>query len=187
MKQLIFYLSFGFLFVIVVPSTAQEPFEDSPPTSIAIDDLISQVAFNKVKTLPSFEMVVAPVQPIREKENLPFQNSSGKYVKEPVQGLVNRRQSNLHPKVMSGKPPVLERQSRRLLMAQVPSEVNNFWQNLFEWFRGNWLAAVLGILGAIEFIVKLTPTEKDNAWFKWIKNLIDTILPNRKAGGGIHK
>lgn len=35
-----------------------------------------------------------------------------------------------------------------------------------------------------ELIVRLTPTEKDNTIYNKIKGILDSIIPNRKVGGG---
>ena len=58
----------------------------------------------------------------------------------------------------------------------------SFW----EWVKINWSLALFSLLGIIEIIVSLTPTEKDNAWFKWLRDFLQGILPNRKSGGGSH-
>lgn len=47
-----------------------------------------------------------------------------------------------------------------------------------------WLAAVLILL--LEFIVRLTPTEKDNAILSRFLGILGTIVPNLKKGGGTH-
>lgn len=67
----------------------------------------------------------------------------------------------------------------------VPEETT-FWEDLWAWLRANWVAALLGLIGIIEIIVNLTPTERDNAWFKWLRDFVNTILPNRAKGGGTH-
>jgi hypothetical protein len=59
-------------------------------------------------------------------------------------------------------------------------------QRLWAWLKSNWLMALFALLGIIEIIVHLTPTERDNAWFKWLMEMIDRILPNRRAPGGVH-
>lgn len=67
-----------------------------------------------------------------------------------------------------------------------PAEPGGSW---FDWLTENWLE-VVGILSALlvmlETIVRLTPTKKDDAWFNWLRKIIDVILPNRKSGGGTH-
>ena len=53
--------------------------------------------------------------------------------------------------------------------------------------KNNWIALVLGLLGFIELIVRLTPTERDNSLFNWLTALINGLLPNFKKGGGTFK
>mgnify|MGYP000904865785 CR=1 FL=1 len=47
-------------------------------------------------------------------------------------------------------------------------------------------AVILAAATFIEVIVRITPTEKDNAWFSWLKSILDKIIPNNKVGGGTH-
>jgi len=54
-------------------------------------------------------------------------------------------------------------------------------------FAENWVALVLGLMGFIELIVRLTPSEKDNSIFNWLAMLINALLPNIKKGGGTFK
>ncbi len=62
---------------------------------------------------------------------------------------------------------------------------------ILEFVNNNFtLILVVGII--IDQIVKLTPTEKDDNVWTFIKNLLVNIyqfisLPNRKKGGGTHK
>lgn len=60
------------------------------------------------------------------------------------------------------------------------SEAGNF-------VKDNWIALVFGLLGFIELIVRLTPSEKDNSIFNWLTSLINALLPNLKKGGGTFK
>lgn len=55
-----------------------------------------------------------------------------------------------------------------------------------ELLQTNWVEAVTILLVVAEFIVRLTPTEKDNSIFNKIKNLLDLILPNYAKGGKKH-
>jgi len=61
----------------------------------------------------------------------------------------------------------------------------SFIQKLIDWFTKNW-GYIVGALGIIEIIVRLTPSEKDNAYFAWFSNLLDSLIPNMKKGGGTH-
>lgn len=59
-------------------------------------------------------------------------------------------------------------------------------QELWAFIKLHWAGLALGLLAFIEVIVRLTPTEKDNAWFNWVKGLLDAIIPNRSKYGGTH-
>ena len=73
------------------------------------------------------------------------------------------------------------------VVTQITEEVEpTFIQKAIDWFTKN-LAYILGFLGIVEIIVRLTPSEKDNAYFAWFSNLLDSIIPNFKKGGGTHK
>lgn len=52
-------------------------------------------------------------------------------------------------------------------------ESPTFWQVI----RENLGTVILGLLGFIEIIVRLTPTERDDSWFTWLKRIIDAIFP----------
>jgi hypothetical protein len=60
------------------------------------------------------------------------------------------------------------------------------WQEFWGWLKLNWVAFLLGLIGVIEIVVNLTPTQKDNAWFIWLREIIQSIIPNRRSGGGTH-
>lgn len=64
---------------------------------------------------------------------------------------------------------------------------NEFWGEVWKWLLANWGEALLGLVAIIEIIVGLTPTERDNAWFKWLRDIIYSIVPNKKKGGGTHE
>lgn len=73
------------------------------------------------------------------------------------------------------------------LWLQADDEQPASWLEVFwAWLKQNWGAALLGLLTILETVVRLTPTEKDNAWFNWLKNIIDSLIPNRASGGGTH-
>lgn len=64
-------------------------------------------------------------------------------------------------------------------------EVSTFeklWNFLKQW----GIPLLGGIIALIEVIVRITPSEKDNAWLKWLKDIFDAIIPNLKKGGGTH-
>ncbi len=52
--------------------------------------------------------------------------------------------------------------------------------------KQNWGLVVTALLGLLEVIVRLTPTEKDNSVFNFLKFLLDKIIPNRSQEGGAH-
>ena len=51
-------------------------------------------------------------------------------------------------------------------------------------FSDNWGALVMGLLGFIDLIARLTPTEKDNSIVNFLITLFNAIIPNFKKGGG---
>jgi hypothetical protein len=63
----------------------------------------------------------------------------------------------------------------------------NGFELLWLFIVSHWAELLLAFLGFVEVIVRLTPTEKDNAWFNWIKQIIDALVPNRSKYGGTHK
>lgn len=50
----------------------------------------------------------------------------------------------------------------------------------------HWIALLSALLVFLEAIVRLTPTEKDNSVFNFLKYLFDKIFPNRSSNGGLH-
>lgn len=52
--------------------------------------------------------------------------------------------------------------------------------------RSNWAALLALLIALVEGIVRLTPTEKDNSIFGFLKYILDRIIPNARAGGGTH-
>ena len=74
------------------------------------------------------------------------------------------------------------------IVEQAP-EPSSLLVRIWAWFQINGaalIAAITSFFVAIEVIVSLTPTTKDDAWFKWLKNAFQTLFPNRKKGGGVH-
>ncbi len=51
----------------------------------------------------------------------------------------------------------------------------------------NWGALILGFLGFIDLVARLTPTEKDNSIVNFLLSLFNAIIPNFKKGGGSFK
>ena len=59
-------------------------------------------------------------------------------------------------------------------------------------FIDKWMLVIISVGFAIDQIVKLTPTDKDDNVWTFVKNLLVSIYqfisaPNRKKGGGTHK
>ena len=51
-------------------------------------------------------------------------------------------------------------------------------------FSDNWRALLLGLLGFIDLVARLTPTEKDNSIINFLMTLFNAIIPNFRKGGG---
>ena len=51
----------------------------------------------------------------------------------------------------------------------------------------NWGALLMGLLGFIDLVARLTPTEKDNSIVNFLMTLLNAIIPNFKKGGGSFK
>lgn len=54
------------------------------------------------------------------------------------------------------------------------------------WLQAHWGAVLFVALGIFEIIVRVTPSERDNSIFNFLKSLLDKLLPNAKVGGGLH-
>lgn len=54
-------------------------------------------------------------------------------------------------------------------------------------FSDNWGALLMGILGFIDLVARLTPSEKDNSIVNFLMTLLNAIIPNFKKGGGSFK
>jgi hypothetical protein len=65
----------------------------------------------------------------------------------------------------------------------VPDDLT-LWQRIFAYLRENTAESIIAIMAIIQVVVNLTPTEKDNGWFLWLRRIFDTIFPNLKKGGG---
>jgi hypothetical protein len=55
-----------------------------------------------------------------------------------------------------------------------------------DFLRLYWGKLLLGLLGFVELIVRLTPTEKDNSIFNLLYSIINALIPNLKSSGGTH-
>jgi hypothetical protein len=71
---------------------------------------------------------------------------------------------------------------------QAPPEQTNVGQETTgNFFSDNWGALVMGILGFVDLVARLTPTEKDNSIVNFLMTLFNAIIPNFKKGGGSFK
>ncbi len=51
-------------------------------------------------------------------------------------------------------------------------------------FSDNWGALLMGLLGFVDVVARLTPTEKDNSIVNFLLSFFNAIIPNFKKGGG---
>jgi hypothetical protein len=71
---------------------------------------------------------------------------------------------------------------------QAPSEQTNVGQETSgNFFSDNWGALVMVILGFVDLVARLTPSEKDNSIVNFLMTLFNAIIPNFKKGGGSFK
>jgi hypothetical protein len=50
----------------------------------------------------------------------------------------------------------------------------------------HWVSLLSALLGVIEVVVRLTPTTKDDAGFRWLRRIFDAVIPNKAKQGGTH-
>ncbi len=65
-----------------------------------------------------------------------------------------------------------------------PEQTNIKQESTNNFFSDNWGALLLGILGFIDLVARLTPSEKDNSIINFLTTLLNAIIPNYKKGGG---
>jgi len=65
-----------------------------------------------------------------------------------------------------------------------PEQTNIGQETTSNFFSDNWGALILGLLGFIDLVARLTPTEKDNSIVNFLLSLFNAIIPNFKKGGG---
>jgi len=68
-----------------------------------------------------------------------------------------------------------------------PEQTNIKQESTNNFFSDNWGALLLGILGFIDLVARLTPSEKDNSIVNFLTTLLNAIIPNFKKGGGSFK
>jgi hypothetical protein len=65
-----------------------------------------------------------------------------------------------------------------------PDEAPTLWQRIFAYLKENTAEKIIALMALLQIVVNLTPTEKDNGWFLWLRRIFEFIFPNRKTGGG---
>jgi len=53
--------------------------------------------------------------------------------------------------------------------------------------KDNWMMVLLGLLGFIEVIVRITPTQKDDSLLNKLYKILDFLIPNLRKTGGTFK
>lgn len=62
-------------------------------------------------------------------------------------------------------------------------------ENFIQWITAHGtdlIALIVGVIGVLEVIARLTPTDKDNSIVETIKRWFDWLLPNRAKNGEVH-
>lgn len=62
------------------------------------------------------------------------------------------------------------------------SDGGGFWQ----FIKSHLVEVFLALFALLEIIVRATPTQKDDSILNFIKSIFDSIIPNRRTGGGLH-
>ena len=65
-----------------------------------------------------------------------------------------------------------------------PEQINVGQETAGHFFSDNWGALLMGLLGFVDLIARLTPSEKDNSIVNFLMTLFNAIIPNFKKGGG---
>jgi hypothetical protein len=68
-----------------------------------------------------------------------------------------------------------------------PEQTNVGQKSTSNFLSDNWGALLMGILGFVDLVARLTPTEKDNSIVNFLMTLFNAIIPNFKKGGGSFK
>lgn len=58
-----------------------------------------------------------------------------------------------------------------------------FWDGI----KDNIGALIFAFLALLEIIFRATPTQSDNSILNLIKKILDTLIPNKDADGGVHQ
>jgi hypothetical protein len=78
--------------------------------------------------------------------------------------------------------PAVEAQDETPAPPPEASESGNVW----DFIKANLVALILALMALAELIVRATPTKKDDSIFNFLKSILDSIIPNRRVGGGSH-
>jgi len=68
-----------------------------------------------------------------------------------------------------------------------PEQTNVGQESASNFFSDNWGALLMGVLGFVDLVARLTPSEKDNSIVNFLLTLFNAIIPNFKKGGGSFK
>ena len=91
--------------------------------------------------------------------------------------------SFIEPVEIAPAPMVLEEGGVQV----APEQTNIGQETTSNFLLDNWGALILGLLGFIDLVARLTPTEKDNSIVNFLLSLFNAIIPNFKKGGGSFK
>ncbi|MBL7779934.1 MAG: hypothetical protein JNM22_01870 [Saprospiraceae bacterium] len=58
--------------------------------------------------------------------------------------------------------------------------------NVWGFIKANWVGLLFALGTFLEAIVRLTPTQRDDSILNFLKNILDSFIPNRRTGGGTH-
>ena len=62
-----------------------------------------------------------------------------------------------------------------------PVAEKTFWDII----KDNWGALLMAFLALLEIIIRATPSVSDNSIFNLIKKILDALIPNKSADGGV--
>jgi hypothetical protein len=65
-----------------------------------------------------------------------------------------------------------------------PEQTNVGQESASNFISNNWGALLLGVLGFIDLVARLTPSEKDNSIVNFLVTIFNAVIPNLKKGGG---
>ncbi len=68
-----------------------------------------------------------------------------------------------------------------------PEQTNVGQESASNFLSDNWGALLMGVLGFVDLVARLTPSEKDNSIVNFLMTLFNAIIPNFKKGGGSFK